>query len=57
MIYNFTITITRIHFTICKVRSGNLNPGESFIFNRGVVNISKKGIWQERDGEKIEWGL
>ena len=52
MIYNFTITITRIHFTICKVRSSNLNPGGGFIFNREVVNISKKGILQERDGEK-----
>ena len=26
MIYNFTITITRIHLTICKVRSNNSNP-------------------------------
>ena len=26
MIYNFTTAITRIHFTICKVKSNNSNP-------------------------------
>ena len=26
MIYNFTVEITRIHFTICKVQSDNSNP-------------------------------
>ena len=26
MIYNFAVTITRIHFAICEVQSNNLNP-------------------------------
>ena len=26
MIYNFAITVTRIHFAVCEVWSNNLNP-------------------------------
>ena len=35
MIYNFTIAITRIHFTICKVQNNNSNPevDQSFLLN------------------------
>ena len=32
MIYNFAVTITRIHFAICKVWSNNSNP-ENWIYH------------------------
>ena len=37
MVYKFTISITRIHFTICKVRSDNSNPGNASKLDRIVT--------------------
>ena len=60
-IYNFAITITRIHLAICKVQSDNLNPEETILNLRRVkeyVHISNSistdsVVWSAQNAHKV----